>query len=235
MQHSHRTDCRQVRSWSGAFGQVHGKLARRWTTLVFPLEGNVTAGPDLEPVPSRHFGVFDRDDDGPIQLHADAGTRVLVLAGRPLDEPVVAYGPFVMNTREEIEQALAVYPERVKKLVAIEGLAGGPCIDELVAQLQATRDRVTELEALNRPVPQSRDPLFLAASYLERMIERVEAGDGAGAHAVMESFREDVTLRDAGIRFRRAILPCGHYTLGRPPFYLIDAFLVVRFFQQNLR
>jgi len=31
---------------------------------------------------------------------------VLLLAGRPLGEPIVQYGPFVMNSREEIEQAL---------------------------------------------------------------------------------------------------------------------------------
>jgi len=37
------------------------------------------------------------------------GARVLVLAGKPLREPVVQYGPFVMNTREEIEQAIADY------------------------------------------------------------------------------------------------------------------------------
>ena len=32
-----------------------------------------------------------------------------MLAGRPLNEPIVQYGPFVMNTREEIEQALQDY------------------------------------------------------------------------------------------------------------------------------
>ena len=41
-------------------------------------------------------------------------------------------------------------------------------------------------------------------------------------------------LRQADVAFRRHVLPCGHYTLGRPPFYLIDAFLVIRFFRKNL-
>ena len=39
----------------------------------------------------------------------DAGGRLLLLAGRPLGEPVVQYGPFVMNTAAEIEQALRDY------------------------------------------------------------------------------------------------------------------------------
>jgi redox-sensitive bicupin YhaK (pirin superfamily) len=88
-----------------ASGTTELELPSGWTTLVFPLEGDLSAGPEREAIPSRHFGVFDRDDDGAVQLHADAGTRVLVLAGEPIDEPVVAYGPFVMNTREEIAQA----------------------------------------------------------------------------------------------------------------------------------
>ncbi len=37
------------------------------------------------------------------------GASVLLLAGRPIGEPVVQHGPFVMNSREEIEQALADY------------------------------------------------------------------------------------------------------------------------------
>ena len=44
------------------------------------------------------------------------GAKFLLLAARPLGEPVVQYGPFVMNSREEIEQALEDY--RAGKLVA---------------------------------------------------------------------------------------------------------------------
>jgi redox-sensitive bicupin YhaK (pirin superfamily) len=38
-----------------------------------------------------------------------AGARCLVLAAKPIGEPIVQYGPFVMNTREEVEQALRDY------------------------------------------------------------------------------------------------------------------------------
>jgi hypothetical protein len=45
-------------------------------------------------------------------VEAVAGTdeaRFIFVAGRPLDEPIVQYGPFVMNTRGEVEQAFADY------------------------------------------------------------------------------------------------------------------------------
>lgn len=43
-----------------------------------------------------------------VRVAASAGTdaRFLLVAGRPLNEPVVKYGPFVMNTREQIYQAI---------------------------------------------------------------------------------------------------------------------------------
>ncbi|NCF10992.1 MAG: quercetin 2,3-dioxygenase, partial [Gammaproteobacteria bacterium] len=51
-------------------------------------------------------------DGDALRLQAgDAGARVLLLAARPLHEPVVHHGPFVMNTPEEIAQAIADYRE----------------------------------------------------------------------------------------------------------------------------
>ena len=50
-------------------------------------------------------------DEVRVQAGAD-GVQFLFLAAKPLREPVVQYGPFVMNTREEIEQAIADYRER---------------------------------------------------------------------------------------------------------------------------
>lgn len=50
------------------------------------------------------------DDGDEVTVTAgDTGARLLLIAGKPIGEPVVQYGPFVMNTREEIEQALRDY------------------------------------------------------------------------------------------------------------------------------
>jgi redox-sensitive bicupin YhaK (pirin superfamily) len=46
---------------------------------------------------------------GDIEVKSANGARFLLLAGRPIGEPIVQYGPFVMNTREEIEQAIRDY------------------------------------------------------------------------------------------------------------------------------
>ena len=52
--------------------------------------------------------VFNNDGDQ-LEVHSegDAGLRFMLMAGAPLKEPIVPYGPFVMNTAEEIQQTLA--------------------------------------------------------------------------------------------------------------------------------
>ena len=52
--------------------------------------------------------VFDRQG-GELSVFADSEASLLVLSGDPFDEPVVAHGPFVMNTQDEIRQAMADY------------------------------------------------------------------------------------------------------------------------------
>ncbi len=74
--------------------------------FVYVYEGRVRIG-DRE-LPGFASGVLSDGDRLAVQAGAD-GARFVLIAGRPLREPVVQYGPFVMNSREEIEQAIDDY------------------------------------------------------------------------------------------------------------------------------
>ena len=50
--------------------------------------------------------VWFENDGEEISIQVDEKTRFIVLSGEPIGEPVVSYGPFVMNTQQEIQQAI---------------------------------------------------------------------------------------------------------------------------------
>ena len=85
-------------------------VTRGHSTFLYVYEGDARVGApdDARPLPYRAAGVLS-DGDGVRVQGGERGAQLLLLAARPLREPVVQYGPFVMNTRQEIEQAVEDY------------------------------------------------------------------------------------------------------------------------------
>ena len=88
-----------------SFSQV---LPEGHNAFLYAYRGAVKVGDT--PVPSARMAILANEAgaDG-VRLHATEASRVLLLAGRPLNEPIAQYGPFVMNTQEEIMEAVSDY------------------------------------------------------------------------------------------------------------------------------
>jgi quercetin 2,3-dioxygenase len=112
-------------SWNGRLAPIQSLVDIHMVTLFFQAGGRVAApvtlgrnvflyivrggvnvaGEQVEP-----FHLIELNDDGDeVQLHATSEAVVLFGHAEPLGEPVVAQGPFVMNTRDEIRQAMVDY------------------------------------------------------------------------------------------------------------------------------
>jgi redox-sensitive bicupin YhaK (pirin superfamily) len=77
------------------------------TGFVYPFEGSLSA--NSEQIPHHSLAVLDFKS-GDVTLTANSGNaRFIFVAGTPIGEPIVQHGPFVMNTRAEIEAAFADY------------------------------------------------------------------------------------------------------------------------------
>lgn len=86
-------------SWRHALPEGHNAFA-------YVFEGGVEVGhgEEARAVGSQELAVLGGGDTFAVQAGAE-GARLILVAGRPLREPVARYGPFVMNTKEEIMQA----------------------------------------------------------------------------------------------------------------------------------
>ena len=60
-------------------------------------------------VSDRHMAILANNGAGEVCIEASEDARVLIIAGQPLKEPIAQYGPFVMNTTEQIHQAMRDY------------------------------------------------------------------------------------------------------------------------------
>jgi len=83
-------------------GDVPFSFLQNYNTGLLVVEGNVFI--QGKAVPSDHFVLF-KNDGTDIQLTSTENAIVLVLSGEPINEPIESYGPFVMNTKEEILEA----------------------------------------------------------------------------------------------------------------------------------
>lgn len=79
-------------------------LPQGWTTALVVLHGTVQVNGQAL-LRGDQLAVLDREGVG-VKLEANNDAVVLLLAGEPIDEPVVGYGPFVMNSEAEIAQAI---------------------------------------------------------------------------------------------------------------------------------
>ncbi|MGB9378341.1 MAG: pirin family protein [Mycobacteriales bacterium] len=85
-----------------------------FNALVYVLAGSGTVGAERRPISAGQLAVLGTGDALSVRADEKQESRtdaldVLLLGGRPIGEPVATYGPFVMNTRQELAQAVADY------------------------------------------------------------------------------------------------------------------------------
>ncbi|AXT47586.1 MULTISPECIES: pirin family protein [Chromobacterium] len=76
--------------------------------FIYVYQGEVAVGAQQRGVKARQMAVLDnRNGSNGVSVRAEIDSRLLLIAGKPLGEPIAQWGPFVMNTREQVEEAIA--------------------------------------------------------------------------------------------------------------------------------
>lgn len=92
-----------VKMNKGASGEF--KVPEGYTTLVAVLHGTVSIS-DSHEIDEATLAILDKKGNT-FKVKAAEESKFLILNGKPIEEPVVGYGPFVMNRKDEIETALS--------------------------------------------------------------------------------------------------------------------------------
>lgn len=84
-------------------GKIDFSFPANFNTALLVIEGNVTVN-ETENAPANHFVLFENEGEN-FTIETSENSIVLVLSGEPINEPIMAHGPFVMNTKQELMQA----------------------------------------------------------------------------------------------------------------------------------
>lgn len=95
-------------------GTIQQELPKGWNAFAYVLQGvlNFSDGNSQQTVTPYHNVVFDQAGDSvtlSTEEGAESNARIILVAGQPLDQPIVQYGPFVQTSREGIIQAMQDY------------------------------------------------------------------------------------------------------------------------------
>ncbi|WP_323123422.1 pirin family protein [Burkholderia alba] len=77
--------------------------------FAYPIEGQGLYGAGRQAIDARHMVIYADDGETVTFAAGDTPLDLLLIGGMPLNEPIVRYGPFVMNTEDEIRQAVVDY------------------------------------------------------------------------------------------------------------------------------
>jgi redox-sensitive bicupin YhaK (pirin superfamily) len=88
--------------------QFEHRIPKEQNAFIYIYEGDLEVGSPMQVAPKQAAIILGNGDRLKVKA-GSTGARFIVLAALPLHEPIVQYGPFVMNTRTEIEQAIDDY------------------------------------------------------------------------------------------------------------------------------
>jgi redox-sensitive bicupin YhaK (pirin superfamily) len=80
-----------------------------FNALAYALDGAGSLGEERRPITRGQLGIYGSGDTVMARAAANHSLDLLLLGGKPIKEPIATYGPFVMNTRAELQQAVEDY------------------------------------------------------------------------------------------------------------------------------
>jgi redox-sensitive bicupin YhaK (pirin superfamily) len=85
----------------------HAKLdvPEGYNIMIYPFQGSIATGNDSKQLNAGQLGILSNGNQISIANTSNESAQFLILGAEPINEPVARYGPFVMNTREEVFQA----------------------------------------------------------------------------------------------------------------------------------